>query len=48
VIFAAVPVRVPGHDAAVLTLGLRDTDGATVLSRAKQLASDIGDLTDTI
>jgi GAF domain-containing protein len=48
VVFAAVPVRVPGHESAVLTLGLRDTDGATVLTRAHQLASDINDLTDTI
>jgi|GEM_PF-1505385 len=48
VVFAAVPVRVPGHDAAVLTLGLRDSDGATVLSRAAQLASDIGNLTDSL
>lgn len=48
VVFAAVPVRVPGHDAAVLTLGLRDSDGATVLSRAAQLASDIGNLSDTL
>jgi GAF domain-containing protein len=48
VVFAAVPVRVPGHAAAVLTLGLRDTDGATVLSRAAQLATEIGVLTDSI
>jgi GAF domain-containing protein len=46
--FAAVPVRVPGHDAAVLTLGLRDVDSATVLSRAKMLASDISALTDSV
>ena len=46
VCFAAVPVRVPGHASAVLTLGLRDSDGATVLSRATQLASEIGELTD--
>jgi hypothetical protein len=48
VTFAAVPVLVPGHDSAVLTLGLRDSDGATVLSRARQLAADIGDLTETL
>lgn len=46
VIFGAVPVRVPGHAAAVLTLGLRDSDAATVLSRAAQLAADVGELTD--
>ena len=46
VIFAAVPVRVPGHASAVLTLGLRDSDGPTVLSRAAQIAADIGGLTD--
>ena len=48
IVFAAVPVRVPGHAAAVLTMGLRDTDGATCLSRSKQLASDIGELTDSV
>jgi hypothetical protein len=47
-VFAAVPVRVPGHDSAVLTLGLRDTDGATVLSRAQLLAAEVGTLTDTL
>lgn len=47
VIFAAVPVRVPGHASAVLTLGLRDSDGPTVLSRATQIAADIGGLSDT-
>jgi hypothetical protein len=46
--FAAVPIRVPGHEAAVLTLGLRDTDGATALSRAKQLAAEISELADSI
>jgi hypothetical protein len=46
--FAAVPVRVPGHAAAVLTLGLRDIDSATALSRAKQLASEVGQLTDSV
>ncbi|ACU69320.1 putative GAF sensor protein [Catenulispora acidiphila DSM 44928] len=47
VIFAAVPVRVPGHASAVLTLGLRDSDAATVLNRAAQIAADIGALSDT-
>jgi hypothetical protein len=46
--FAAVPVRVPGHDGAVLTLGLRDTDSPTALLRAQQLASEIGELTDNM
>jgi hypothetical protein len=48
VIFASVPVRVPGHDAAVLTLGLRDSDAATVTSRAAQLAAEVEALTDDI
>ncbi|MEY9932749.1 hypothetical protein ABH926_007400 [Catenulispora sp. GP43] len=48
VVFAAVPVRVPGHDAAVLTLGLRDSDGPTVLGRAAQLAAEIGECTDAL
>ena len=47
-IFASVPVRVPGHDAAVLTVGLRDSDAAMVTSRAAQLAAEVGDLTDTL
>lgn len=48
VTFAAVPVRVPGHASAVLTLGLRDSDGPTVLSRARQLAAEVGELTDAL
>ncbi|NUP53831.1 MAG: GAF domain-containing protein [Catenulispora sp.] len=43
--FASVPVRVPGHEAAVLTFGLTDTDAVTCLARAKEVAADVDDLT---
>ncbi|WP_344659477.1 GAF domain-containing protein [Catenulispora subtropica] len=44
--FAAVPVRVPGQEAAVLTFGLTDTDAVTCLARAKEIAADVEDQTD--
>jgi hypothetical protein len=42
VLFASVPTSVPGQDQAVLTLGLRDSDAATCVSSARELASQLG------
>ena len=39
--FSSVPVRVPGHDHAVLTFGLTDTDAVRCLAQAKEVAAEI-------
>jgi len=46
VLFAVVPVRVPGHDAAVLTLGMIDTEAAHCAGVAGDLAASLIKLCD--
>lgn len=46
IVFASVPVRVPGQEAAVLTFGLTDTDAVTCLARAKEIAAEVEGQTD--
>jgi hypothetical protein len=44
VLFAVVPVRVPGHDAAVLTLGMLDTVVAHCVTVAHELVDSLAKL----
>jgi hypothetical protein len=44
VLFTAVPVSVPGQAAALLVLGMADTDAGECAATAGKLAGEIGGL----
>jgi GAF domain-containing protein len=46
ILFAVVPARLPGHDAALLTLGMVDADAPTCVAAAEHLAATLSGLSD--